>query len=85
MNTLFGGIIILAFIILPIYYCYLGIDAIKYLNHSDQVDKVVGWALWCCLELSRYSKKGKKNCIKGQLVIITIIIMYFIMFYLPNK
>jgi hypothetical protein len=76
MNTLaigLGGIATL----LGIYYSFLGISAIKYLRCADQVDKAVGWTLWWCLDIERYSEEGQKLCKKGQVAALTSIVLWF--------
>jgi hypothetical protein len=69
--TAVGWLLVAASILAGVYYCYLGISALKHLPDATQQDRVVGWTLWWFLESSRYDEAGKVLCRRGG-VIFTI-------------
>jgi hypothetical protein len=63
-----------------VYYAILGIAAIKYLRDATEVDKVVGWTLWWCLDADRYAEEGRRLCSRGILVALASIVLWIAVF-----
>lgn len=53
-----------------LYYCALGIAALKHLPDATEQDRVVGWTLWWFLEAARYDEQGKRLCRRGATVFV---------------
>jgi hypothetical protein len=51
-----------------VYYCALGIAALKHLPEATEQDRVVGWSLWWFLDAARYDEQGKSLCRRGSAV-----------------
>lgn len=68
MTVLFGWGLVAASIVAGLYYCALGIAALKHLPNATEQDRVVGWTLWWFLEATRYDDHGKRLCRRGATV-----------------
>lgn len=65
MTALLGWTSVAASIAAGLYYCALGIAALKHLPNATEQDRVVGWTLWWFLEAARYDEEGKGLCRRG--------------------
>ncbi|HOE41653.1 MAG TPA: hypothetical protein PLB25_08505 [Rhodoferax sp.] len=61
---------------LGIWCAVLGLSAIKHLREADQIDKAIGWSLWWCFDVDRYSKEGRKLCKLGQLLAFAAVVLW---------
>lgn len=66
--SIVGWILVAASIVAGLYYCALGIAALKHLPNATEQDRVVGWTLWWFLDSSRYDAAGKLLCRRGGLI-----------------
>ena len=66
--TIFGWVLVAASIVAGLYYCALGISALKHLPDATEQDRVVGWTLWWFMDSSRYDEAGKLLCRRGSVV-----------------
>jgi hypothetical protein len=66
--AIFGWVLVAASIAAGLYYCALGIAALKHLSSATEQDRVVGWTLWWFLDSSRYDVTGKLLCRRGGVV-----------------
>lgn len=64
-TVLIGWALVVASIGAGLYYCALGLAAIKHLPSATEQDRVVGWTLWWFLESDRYDEQGKNLCRRG--------------------
>lgn len=64
-TVLLGWTFVTASIVAGVYYCALGIAALKLLPNATEQDRVVGWTLWWFLEAARYDEQGKTLCRRG--------------------
>ena len=51
-----------------LYYCALGIAALKHLSNANTQDRLIGWTLWWFMEPDRYDDIGKRICRRGAFV-----------------
>lgn len=63
--ALVGWLLVGASVAAGLYYCALGIAALKHLPNATEQDRVVGWTLWWFLESDRYDEGGKQLCRRG--------------------
>jgi hypothetical protein len=68
MTALLGWTLVAASIMAGLYYCALGIAALKHLSKATEQDRFVGWTLWWFLEAARYDEQGKSLCRLGATV-----------------
>lgn len=66
---------------LGIWYALLGIRAIRHLRDPSHLDRVVGWSLWWCIEMSRYDEEGQRLCRQGQRAALGALAVW-VVFYL---
>jgi hypothetical protein len=65
---------------LGLWYAALGISAIKHLRDADEMDKVVGWSLWWCLDLKRYDDEGQRICKHGLAIAVASILLWILVY-----
>jgi hypothetical protein len=64
-SVIFGWVLVGASIAAGLYYCALGIAALKHLPTATEIDRVVGWTAWWFLEKDRYDDEGQRLCRRG--------------------
>jgi hypothetical protein len=68
-----------------LYYCALGIAALKHLPDATEQDRVVGWTLWWFLEAARYDEQGKHLCKRGATVFAIALVLAISGYYLALR